>query len=74
MFGYYKELTFVLSKKMSIIKKKQFSQSLYLLHSQSTIDDHDIERLLKFRFNFVCTEAIFDRTKINSHGAYFNQE
>ena len=32
-----------------------------------TLDDHDIGRLHKFKFNFNCTDALFYKSKINSH-------
>ena len=49
LFGYYKEFTFALSEKMSIILKIKFIQSPYLSHSKLTLNDHEIKHLLKLQ-------------------------
>ena len=52
------------------IKKKQLSQSLYLSRDQSTLDAHDIECILNFRFYFNCIEALFYKVLIKNYGVY----
>ena len=52
MLGYSNLFKFVQRQILCQLLLKQLSQSLYLLHYQSTLDDHEIELLLKFHALF----------------------
>ena len=52
MLGYSNLFKFVQRQILCQLLLKKLSQSLYLLHYQSTLDDHKIELLLKFHVLF----------------------
>ena len=71
LFGYYKKFKFVLIQKnyQLFYKDNSFNCRIYCTFSRRsmlmTLDVFPI-----FKFNFNCTDALFDKSKINIHGVY----
>ena len=40
------------------------------MHDQSLLDVHGVESLINFQVGFDCTEALYDKNKINRYGVH----
>ena len=71
VLGYYKEFKFVLSKTNCQFFYKENSVNLYISHMinrRSVLITFSVFSSLKLNLNF--TEALFQKSKINSHVVY----